>query len=52
MVSKLVRTLLGLDGGTHCRRCREPLHPSDGYSASEGVCLPCRLDPGRPTAAP
>jgi hypothetical protein len=47
MVSKLLRALLGLEGGGHCRRCKEPLHPDDEFGASESVCLPCRLDPGR-----
>jgi hypothetical protein len=49
MLNKLARTLFGLELAGRCRRCREPLHPHDDVGASEGVCLPCRLDPGRAT---
>jgi hypothetical protein len=47
MITKLVRALFGSEAGTHCRRCMEPLHPHDPVGTNEGVCLPCRLDPGR-----
>ncbi len=47
MITKLVRALFGSEAGSHCRRCKEPLHPHDEVGAKEGVCLPCRLDPGR-----
>jgi hypothetical protein len=51
MITKLVRALFGSEAGRHCRRCMEPLHPHDPVGANEGVCLPCRLDPGRATLA-
>jgi hypothetical protein len=51
MVNKLVRALFGSEAGKRCRRCREPLHPNDEFGVSEGLCLPCRLDPGRAALA-
>jgi formylmethanofuran dehydrogenase subunit E len=47
MIDKLVRTLFSSALGVRCRRCNEPLHPQDDVGASEAICLPCRLDPGR-----
>jgi hypothetical protein len=46
MIAKLVRALFGSQLVGHCLRCKKPLDPLD-IGASKGVCLPCRLDPGR-----
>ena len=51
MIDKLVRVLFGSEAGERCRRCGETLHPDDRVGATESVCLPCRLDPGRATLA-
>jgi hypothetical protein len=47
MITKLVRALAGFQAPEQCRRCRELLHPHDDVGASDALCLPCRLDPGR-----
>jgi hypothetical protein len=51
MITKLARVLAGFQAPDKCRRCNEPLHPRDAVGASEALCVPCRLDPGRATPA-
>jgi hypothetical protein len=48
MIRKLARVLAGFQAAEHCRRCKEPLHPRDNVGFVDSLCLPCRLDPGRP----
>jgi hypothetical protein len=52
MITKLARALFGSGSETsaRCRLCREPLDSRD-VAEVEGVCLPCRLEPGRRRAA-
>ena len=51
MIAKLVRALFSPQPWDQCRRCNESLDPRDVDAVSEGVCLPCRLDPHRALAA-
>jgi hypothetical protein len=46
MFAKLARALFGSQPDGQCVRCKQTLDPRD-IGASKGVCLPCRLDPGR-----
>lgn len=37
-----IRALAGLESGTGCRACKEPIDRADRFGTSEGVCSPCR----------
>ncbi len=49
-VYRVVRSLFSVEAGRSCRRCHDPIPPNDAFGLSEGVCVPCRLDPGRALA--
>jgi hypothetical protein len=42
MFYTLIRSLVNLESGRHCRRCGASISPQDMFGVSEGVCPPCR----------
>lgn len=41
-VWKVVRALAGLETGSACRCCNDPIPAGDPFGRSERVCRPCR----------
>jgi hypothetical protein len=38
-----LRALYGMETGTICRSCSQPISTRDAFGTSEGVCQWCRL---------